>query len=75
MATQTHTNLLEELRELDRLVHRLTERVQKEHPGIAPAYELLHSLKGILKGRLPEDPLVYQRRIRKEDQEHRSSQV
>lgn len=75
MATQTHTTLLEELRELDRLVHRLTERVQKERPGTTSAYELLHSLKGILKGRLLEEPLEYQRRIRKEDEDHRSSQV
>ena len=75
MTTATQHTILSELKELDRILHRLTERVAKEHEDKKPAYEQLRMLKGILKGRLTEDPLVYQRRTRRESDAHRFPKV
>jgi len=75
MATQTHPTILHELKELDRLLHRLTERVKTEEVGEKSAHDILKELKGVLKGRDIENSLEYQRRIRREDDEHRMLQV
>ena len=56
-----------DLEELDRLVHRIKTQLQtsqKEH-GMLSHWR---SIRGILKGKITEDPLAYQRRIRAESE-------
>lgn len=57
-----------DLEKLDELLHSLKGKL-----GVIPAkeassssYLALRSLRGMLKGRISEDPLQYQRRIRAE---------
>lgn len=56
-----------ELDELDRLIHRIKERLStpKDLHRVS-SYDALRKLRGILKGKLVEDPLHYQQRIRAE---------
>ncbi|MBI2552043.1 hypothetical protein HYW17_01950 [Candidatus Uhrbacteria bacterium] len=70
VSTTTDTDKLRlELDEIDRLLHRLKERVgvsKTREPHIPRNYEALRKLRGLLKGKLTEDPLAYQQRIRAE---------
>ena len=57
-----------ELDQLDEILHRLKGRLGTipEKKTSSSSYLALRSLRGILKGRITEDPLQYQRRIRAE---------
>ena len=59
--------LTRDIEELDRLVHRIKTQLQtpQKNNGV-----LLHwrAIRGILKGKITEDPLVYQRRVRAESE-------
>lgn len=56
-----------ELDELDRLLHRIRKRMSAPGKMMRPtSYEALRKLRGILQGKLTEDPLSYQQRIRAE---------
>lgn len=59
--------LTRELNELDRVLHRMRERLASPS-GTAgsSSYAALRKLRGILNGKLIEDPLTYQQRIRTE---------
>lgn len=63
----TNPTLTRDIEELDRLVHRIKKQLQapKTEKGI-----LLHwrAMRGILKGKITEDPLAYQRRVRAESE-------
>ena len=58
-----------ELDELDRLLHRIRMRIATPKTQAA---QLSHwrEMRGILKGKITEDPLVYQRRIRAESERY-----
>ena len=59
--------LTRDIEELDRLVHRI--KMQLEVPQRDKgALSHWRAIKGILKGKLTEDPLAYQRRIRAESE-------
>lgn len=65
--TTTQEMLTHDIDELDRLVHRI--RIQLQRSG--KEYDMLshwRSMRGILKGKIIEDPLAYQRRIRTESE-------
>lgn len=65
-AAVTNT-ITRDLEELDRLVHRIKMQL---HPPIKDMGRLSHwrAMRGILKGKITEDPLAYQRRIRAESE-------
>ena len=54
--------LLRLVDELDRVIHRVRPTQKKN-----PQSDLWQSLQGLWKGKLSEDPLAYQRRIRNEE--------
>ena len=61
--------LSRELDQLDALLHTLKKRLvvsSIKKTSSSSSYLALRSLRGILKGRMTEDPLQYQRRIRAE---------
>ncbi len=65
----TVTDLEHTLREIDRLIHHSQELLRHTIPaqgisGVARAWE---AAAGLWKGKLTEDSLVYQRRIRNEE--------
>lgn len=68
--TTTHDPelLSRELEELDRLLHRIKERIPSAKPhGIPSAsYIALQKLRGLLRGKIVENPLAYQQRVRSE---------
>lgn len=75
MATQTSTTLDTEtlsweLTELDRLLHRIRDRIQISsaisHTKKQDAREVWKRTAGILKDKIKEDPVEWQRRIRAE---------
>ena len=62
--TPSITNTItRDLEELDRLVHRIKTQLQTHSKDVG---RLSHwrAIRGILKGKITEDPLAYQRRIR-----------
>lgn len=69
--TTTHDPelLSRDLEELDRLLHRIKERIPSAKPQGSPSasYAAFQKLRGMLKGRIGEDPLAYQKRIRAEN--------
>lgn len=67
-STTMNTQLLErELNELDRLLHRIKEQLRTpQESGVRLSH--WRAIRGILKGKLTEDPLAYQRRIRAESE-------
>ena len=69
-STTTHDPelLSRELDELDRLLHRIKERIPSVTSQGVPSgsYTALRKLRGMLKGKIEEDPLAYQQRVRAE---------
>ena len=65
--TSTSNTITRDLEELDRLVHRIKMQL---HAPSKDKSQLYHwrGMRGILKGKIVEDPLVYQRRIRAESE-------
>lgn len=61
--------LTRELDELDRVLHRVRIRLQGL-PKKKSQLEHWREMKGILKGKITEDPLTYQRRIRAESERY-----
>lgn len=61
--------LTRELDELDRVLHRVRTRLQGL-PKKKSQLEHWREMKGILKGKITEDPLTYQRRIRAESERY-----
>lgn len=64
----TTYDLARALDEMDRLIHRskaLLGHVQK--PSVEERLRAWKSVRGILKGKIVEDPVAYQRRIRDEE--------
>ncbi|MDO8505140.1 MAG: hypothetical protein Q7S48_00975 [bacterium] len=61
--TPTTNTITRDLEELDRLVHRIKTQLQSSSKDMG---RLSHwrAMRGILKGKITEDPLAYQRRIR-----------
>ena len=67
-SNQTTYDLEHALDEMDRLVHRskaLLQHVRK--PSIEERLRAWESGCGLLKGKITEDPVAYQRRIRDEE--------
>ena len=67
--TDIGTSALEKtLEELDQMVHRSKALLQRVHTSsVEERLKAWESVKGILKGKIDEDPVVYQRRIRDEE--------
>ena len=63
----TTNTIARDLDELDRLVHRIKTQLQTPSRNDG---QVLHwrAMRGILKGKITEDPLAYQRRIRAESE-------
>ena len=62
-STQITTELERALDELDRLIHRSKALLRP-----APMYNAWEAGRGLLKGKIVEDPLAYQKRIRGEEE-------
>ena len=62
-----NNTLTHDIEELDRLVHRIKTQLQAPQKDKGA---LLHwrAIKGILKGKIIENPLAYQRRVRTESE-------
>lgn len=70
LVSPTHTthDLAHALEEMDRLIHRskaLLQHVQKS--SIEERLRAWESGCGLLKGKITEDPVAYQRRVRDEE--------
>lgn len=64
----TTTALEHALEELDQVIHRSKALLQHARkPSAAERLQAWESVRGILKGKIVEDPVAYQRRIRDEE--------
>lgn len=65
---QTTHDLEHTLDEMDRLIHRSKALLQRAHkPLVEERLKAWELVRGILKGKIVEDPVAYQRRIRDEE--------
>lgn len=64
----TTTALERALEELDQVIHRSKAILQHARkPGVEERLQAWKSIRGLWKGKIVEDPVAYQRRIRDEE--------